>query len=99
MNKIVREHYPAAKLPEELRQGLDADARVRIVIEEEASDMPSLPQIVPLPDLDALASNRSQTVEELLETIRMHKARYGSTTSGDEAVQRIRALRDEWDDE
>lgn len=33
MNRIVREHYPAAKLPEDLREGFAADADVRVVIE------------------------------------------------------------------
>jgi len=35
MNKIIREHYPAAKLPEDLRPSGDPDARVTITIEEE----------------------------------------------------------------
>jgi hypothetical protein len=35
MNKIVREHYPAAKLPEELRAGIDPNASVTITVEIE----------------------------------------------------------------
>ena len=35
MNKIVREHYPAALLPEDLRPSHDPNARVRVIIEEE----------------------------------------------------------------
>ena len=35
MNKIVRENYPVAKLPEDLRPTEDLDARVTITIEEE----------------------------------------------------------------
>jgi hypothetical protein len=35
MNKIVRQHYPAAKLPEELRVGIDPDAQVTITVEAE----------------------------------------------------------------
>lgn len=37
MNRIVREHYPAARLPEELRAGLDLDAHVTVsvVVEHE----------------------------------------------------------------
>jgi hypothetical protein len=35
MNKIVREHYPAAQLPEDLRPSGDPDARVTVTIEEE----------------------------------------------------------------
>jgi len=35
MNKIVREHYPAARLPEDLRPSSDPNARVTVIIEEE----------------------------------------------------------------
>ena len=97
MNKIVREHYPASKLPEELRQGFGPDATVKIVIEEEGEVDGR--HVLRLADGDRISSDRSETVDELLEKIRAHKEKYGSTTSGDEAVQRIRALRDEWDDE
>lgn len=36
MNKIVRQHYPAAKLPEELRVGIDPNDQVTITVETEA---------------------------------------------------------------
>ena len=32
MNKIIREHYPAANLPEDLRVGVDPSARVTVTI-------------------------------------------------------------------
>ena len=35
MNKIVREHYPASQLPEELRPSDDPNAKVTVIIEEE----------------------------------------------------------------
>ena len=35
MNKIVREHYPATKLPKDLRPTDDPTARVTVTIEEE----------------------------------------------------------------
>ncbi len=35
MNKIVREHYPVAKLPDDLRPSGDPGARVTVTIEEE----------------------------------------------------------------
>jgi hypothetical protein len=35
MNKIVREHYPAALLPEELRPSENPNARVTVTIETE----------------------------------------------------------------
>ena len=35
MNRIVREHYPVSKLPEELREGLEPGASVTVTVEEE----------------------------------------------------------------
>ncbi|HML13317.1 MAG TPA: hypothetical protein VK456_08430 [Xanthobacteraceae bacterium] len=35
MNKIIREHYPAAQLPEDLRPNDDPNARVTVIIQEE----------------------------------------------------------------
>ena len=36
MNKLVREHYPASKLPDDLREGIDPLKSVTVtVIEEE----------------------------------------------------------------
>ena len=34
MNKIVREHYPAAKLPDDLRGELGLDAEVTVTVEQ-----------------------------------------------------------------
>jgi hypothetical protein len=43
MNRIVREHYPASKLPEELRQGIDPDRNVTVtVVEEEERPEPPM---------------------------------------------------------
>jgi hypothetical protein len=42
MNKIVREHYPAAQLPEELRSGIDPSALVTITVEIEERPDPVL---------------------------------------------------------
>ena len=33
MNKIVREQYPVASLPQDLREGLDPKESVRVIIE------------------------------------------------------------------
>lgn len=37
MNKIVREHYPATQLPEELRPSGDPNAQVTVTVEVEES--------------------------------------------------------------
>jgi hypothetical protein len=35
MNRIVKEHYPASKLPEDLRAGVDPSATVTVTIVQE----------------------------------------------------------------
>jgi len=35
MNRIIREHYPASNLPEDLRAGVDPSATVTVTIVEE----------------------------------------------------------------
>lgn len=80
MNKIVVKDYPVSRLPEDLREGLDAGDSVTVTIEPD--DRP-----------------RGPTVEELvaqLEALRQNPK--WPTTTAEEAVRRIRELRDEWDD-
>jgi hypothetical protein len=38
MNRIVRQHYPAAKLPDDLRDEIGAEKRVTITIEVEGAE-------------------------------------------------------------
>ena len=38
MNKIIRENYPASKLPEDLRPTDDPNARVTVTIEQEPDE-------------------------------------------------------------
>ena len=35
MNKIVRQNYPASKLPEDLREGIDPSMRVTVTVTED----------------------------------------------------------------
>ena len=84
MNRIVREHYPVSKLPEELRAGFDLDADVRVVVER----------------VDDLAARQpsSRPIMEILEEARQMRADGRiKTITDEEAVARIRQLRDEWD--
>jgi hypothetical protein len=87
MNKIVREHYPVERLPEDLRQGLPAGQTVTITVEEEAHDPDSFDRKVE----DILKNPQPMTVREV-------RALVGSrdVTPG-EAVARVRTLRDEWE--
>lgn len=34
MNKVIRKQYPASKLPEDLREGLDPESTVTVTVEE-----------------------------------------------------------------
>jgi hypothetical protein len=36
MNKIVRQNYPASRLPEDLREGIDPSMRVTVTVTEDA---------------------------------------------------------------
>ncbi len=83
MNKIVLDHYPVSKLPADMREGLEKSATVRVVIEEED-------------DRDNLAMN---TAAEAANAIRQFRKELADKTSSEEAVKRIRELRDEWDSE
>lgn len=39
-NKVIIEHYPAEKLPEELRPGIDTSRTVRVTVEPEPKAAP-----------------------------------------------------------
>lgn len=88
MNRIVREHYPVEKLPEDLRDGRRPGARVTVIVQDEAAsdeaDSQRIQQLLQNPRPMSLAEARA-----LVGT---------RTTTPEEAVLRIRALRDEWDD-
>jgi hypothetical protein len=66
MNKIVREHYPASKLPEELREGIDPTGTVTVTIIEE-DDQPERPMT--LEEILALRQPPFRTAEEIDRSI------------------------------
>ncbi|WP_436642252.1 hypothetical protein [Microbaculum sp. FT89] len=74
MNRIVKKHYPASKLPEDLREGLPEGAVVDIEI-----------------TVDESAVARRRTLRDYFGAAKDRE------TSTEEAVRRIRELRDEWD--
>jgi hypothetical protein len=98
MNKIVREHYPVANLPEDLREGLERDATVRIIVEVEdvsiRNDVERYPGFKDFP----MVERKPMSIADTLEAIRTYKAEGRPSVSVEEAVSRIRELRDEWDD-
>lgn len=84
MNKIVREHYPVEKLPEDLRALVGTAESVTVELIEETPT-----SLRPL--------TRDEAVAMMRQSQREHAAR-GTSITTEEAVRRVRELRDEWDD-
>jgi len=74
MNRIVRDHYPAEKLPEDLQKLVDPSRPIRVVIEQD--------------DVDQMAG----PLTKFAGTFGHHNV------AEQEAVARIRLLRNEWED-
>jgi hypothetical protein len=86
MNKIVREHYPVERLPEDLREAFPDVHHVTVEVSAEAADDAGPP---PLSYEEAVA---------VVHMMRKRNAERGGGVTEEEAVRRIRELRDEWDD-
>ena len=75
MNRIVRERYPVADLPEDLREGFAADGTVRITVEALRAEARDLQPETPF-SLDALFAQArpsftsSREIDEHLDTVR-----------------------------
>jgi hypothetical protein len=69
MNKIVREHYPAAQLPEDLRPSDDPNARVTVTIEEEVRPE----HVMTLEEIFSQTGFRRRTKEEIDAEIRQQR--------------------------
>lgn len=89
MNRIVRENYPVEKLPADLRSGLPEGATVTVTVEE--ADKPG-PEEMRAFVADVLENAPRMTWRELRQMVGPR----GVTP--EEAVARIRAQRDAWDD-
>jgi hypothetical protein len=74
MNRIIREHYPVDRLPDDLKAGLGQAEYVRVVIE---------------------GPDQEPTRERLLALMENARSKPGL---GDDPVERIRKIRDQWDD-
>jgi hypothetical protein len=68
MNRIVREHYPASKLPEDLRAGVDPAATVTVTIVEEQMEPPR--KVMTVEELWALRAPPFRTADEIDEDLR-----------------------------
>lgn len=66
MNRIVREHYPAALLPEDLRAGLQLDAHVTVSVEVE-EDIPDGEPEMTLEEIFALADKSPRRTADQID--------------------------------
>jgi hypothetical protein len=100
MNKIVREHYPVENLPEDLREGLEAGSTVRVVVEVE--NAPSATERLEAWAADFWSTDpedrKPMSRDDLREQLGLLRMTDRPAVSVEEAVARVRALRDEWDD-
>jgi hypothetical protein len=70
MNRIIREHYPASKLPEDLRAGVDPSSTVTVTIVEEEK-RPE--KVLTLEEIFALRRPPFRTAEEIDEDLRRQR--------------------------
>jgi hypothetical protein len=70
MNRIIRENYPASKLPEDLRAGVDPSSTVTVTIVEEEK-RPE--KVMTLDEIFALRRPPFRTAEEIDEDLRRQR--------------------------
>jgi hypothetical protein len=70
MNRIIRENYPASKLPEDLRAGLDPAAIVTVTIAEEEK-RPE--KVMSLEEIFSLKGFRRRSAAEIDEDLRRQR--------------------------
>jgi hypothetical protein len=70
MSRIVRENYPASKLPEDLRAGVDPSSTVTVTIVEEEK-RPE--KVMTLEEIFALRRPPFRTAEEIDEDLRRQR--------------------------
>lgn len=68
MNKITREHYPASKLPEDLREGVDPESTVTVTVTVEELKRPE--HVMTLEEIFALRRPPYRSSEEIVGSIR-----------------------------
>ena len=78
--KIIREDYPVERLPEDLRAGLGDATRVRVIVEA----------------VEGSASARRSWPAARARRKELHRLGLIQSLSTEQAVQRVRELRDEW---
>jgi hypothetical protein len=66
MNKIIRENYPASKLPEDLREGLDPSTTVTVTVVQDTTPY----QPMTLEEIFASRRPPYRSAEEIMASIR-----------------------------
>jgi hypothetical protein len=96
MNRIVREHYPVANLPEDLRDQLAGAETVRVVIEPDMQAGQEKPA-----DIRTGPLERSEPLgpDQFREGLRRLRNSGLPNVTPQEAAREIRELRDEWESE
>ena len=69
MNKIIRENYPASRLPEDLREGIDPSRKVTVTVVDDT------PPYQPMTLEEIVASRRPpyRSAEEIVASIRQRR--------------------------
>lgn len=101
MNKITREHYPVSKLPEELRKEFEGFETVTLVGDTETNDSEQTSERNSMQDHydEMMAGIKPMTWAELYADRLANPEKYCRGVTIEEAVARVRELRDEWDDD
>jgi len=68
MNRIVKEHYPVSKLPEDLRAGIDPASMVTVTIMEEEATAPR--KVMSAEELWALRAPPFRGADEIDQDLR-----------------------------
>jgi hypothetical protein len=71
MNKIIREHYPASKLPEDLREGVDPQSTVTVTVTTEDEKRPD--EVMTLEEIFSLTGFRRRSAAEIDAEIRQQR--------------------------
>jgi hypothetical protein len=95
MNRIVREHYPVANLPENLRDQLAGAETVRVVIEPSEPVSRTSSEGFWSKPLSEIAPRSQRQAKADFD---LYLQKNHPNVSPEEAVAIVRELRDEWDD-
>jgi len=91
MNRIVREHYPASRLPEDLREGMDPAREVTVSVDEGRPE-----RVMSLDDIFASGKPRYESLAAINEHVRSLREEWSDiirvTPDGDGLQQSTKAV-------